>query len=281
MKKIAMIMLTCDRLKYTRLAVASVLKNDIDFTLHIVDNGSRETGMRDFLGSIADPRVNVKFNESNKGITGAVNEFWLGTDADVVGKIDNDIIIHEDGIASLYRYMELPQYCIVSGRREGHEFVGNNGEGVQVSEFCGLQGVVSLFVPGGFYLMNHEIIEKYGVVPTRYETSRILGWTDYQQLITKFGANILYGFPVVPFLHLPEGVNDSEETGFKEYYFKNFVSRRGKNIACTVDCIPDGFARLGSTPLLKETARKCKDDPDGLIQYTKKIAIELGINIDL
>lgn len=84
-----------NRLDYTRKAISSVLKDPTeDFRLTIWDNGSTD-GTREWLKQhIDDRRVrDVVLSKENVGQTAAVNTVWGRSDADLLGKLDNDCLV--------------------------------------------------------------------------------------------------------------------------------------------------------------------------------------------
>jgi glycosyltransferase involved in cell wall biosynthesis len=86
---------TWNRLEYTRLALSRLLSDpDEEFRLSIWDNGSTD-GTRDYLrGEVDDPRIHtITFSEENVGQIVAVNSIWSHSEADLLGKVDNDCLL--------------------------------------------------------------------------------------------------------------------------------------------------------------------------------------------
>ena len=85
---------TWNRLEYTRLALSRLLSDpDEEFRLSIWDNGSTD-GTRDYLrDEVDDPRVHdITFSDENVGQIVAVNTIWSSSQADLLGKVDNDCL---------------------------------------------------------------------------------------------------------------------------------------------------------------------------------------------
>lgn len=91
---VAIVLVTHNRLEYTRLALASLLADAAEeFSLTIWDNASTD-GTQEYLESVDDPRIKEKiFSKENIGQTGAMNYAWSKTNVELVGKLDNDCLV--------------------------------------------------------------------------------------------------------------------------------------------------------------------------------------------
>ena len=89
------IFLTFNRLYYTKITLP-VLLNSSDnnsFKIHIVDNGSTD-GTVEYLKKISHPKIeSIIYNKKNEGLVKPTKKFWEESNADLVGKIDNDILV--------------------------------------------------------------------------------------------------------------------------------------------------------------------------------------------
>jgi glycosyltransferase involved in cell wall biosynthesis len=85
---------TWNRLEYTRLTLSRLLSDPAEeFRLWIWDNGSTD-GTRDYLSGLEDPRIEeVILNDENVGQIIPVNAIWSKSEADLLGKIDNDCLL--------------------------------------------------------------------------------------------------------------------------------------------------------------------------------------------
>lgn len=92
--KIALVYITFNRLPYTQLSLPRLLEDPTeDFDLYIWDNGSTD-GTPEYLKSISDPRIkDIAFRPTNEGQSPAVNHAWTTSDADLLGKVDNDCLV--------------------------------------------------------------------------------------------------------------------------------------------------------------------------------------------
>src|SRR5687768_3359543 len=92
---IDLLFITFNRLHYTKLALSSVLADPSEeFSLTIWDNASSD-GTTEYLKTeVKDRRIReIVFSKENVGQTAALNKIWSRSDADLLGKLDNDCIV--------------------------------------------------------------------------------------------------------------------------------------------------------------------------------------------
>jgi len=92
---IDLIFTTYNRLQYTKLALASVLADPAErFSLKIWDNASIDSTVEYLRTKVSDPRIaDIVLSKENVGQIDAVNTVWGGSNADLLGKLDNDCIV--------------------------------------------------------------------------------------------------------------------------------------------------------------------------------------------
>jgi len=92
---IDLLFITYNRLKYTKLALASVLADPSEeFSLTIWDNASTDGTVEYLKNEVSDPRIkDIVFSRENVGQLAAVNEIWSQSKADLLGKLDNDCLV--------------------------------------------------------------------------------------------------------------------------------------------------------------------------------------------
>lgn len=92
---IDLVFITHNRLAYTKLALASVLAEPTEeFSLTIWDNVSTDGTAEYLRKEMDDPRIaDIVFSKKNIGHTAAVNEVWGKSNADLLGKLDNDCLV--------------------------------------------------------------------------------------------------------------------------------------------------------------------------------------------
>jgi len=97
--KIGIVMLTFNRLEYTKIVLNSYFKKtEVPHQLHIWDNYSTD-GTREWLTKTAMKKypITITLNSRNIGIPDAIRGYFrLSRDKDLVGKIDNDLLIKSD-----------------------------------------------------------------------------------------------------------------------------------------------------------------------------------------
>lgn len=93
--KIDLVFITCNRLHYTKLALASVLADPTEeFSLTIWDNASSDGTVEYLKNEVNNERIcDMVFSRENIGQTAAVNEIWSNSKADLLGKLDNDCLV--------------------------------------------------------------------------------------------------------------------------------------------------------------------------------------------
>lgn len=108
---IPVLLITWNRLAYTKKALESLLRSDCG-TIHIYDNCS-EDGTQDYLKMFTgSDRVRVVLNKKNTGIAGAWNYFlWVTNHAEFVVKCDNDTLLPPDFCARMIPHMEYVDLC--------------------------------------------------------------------------------------------------------------------------------------------------------------------------
>jgi len=113
--KIHLAFLTYNRLEYTKLALPALLADPAEeFVLTIWDNGSTD-GTPDYLKTICDRRiVEMVFSEKNLGQACVTDKIWSETDAELVGKVDNDCLVTAGWTRILAKaHEDLPQLGVV------------------------------------------------------------------------------------------------------------------------------------------------------------------------
>lgn len=100
MSDIEIVFLTFNRLDLNKQSLPALLESDpdIDYKVHICDNGSTD-GTVEWLKELDHPKIgDITFNDTNLGISPVTNRFWKKTNATYIGKIDNDIIVPKNWI---------------------------------------------------------------------------------------------------------------------------------------------------------------------------------------
>ena len=179
---IPIMMITWNRLAYTKQAVRALLKNTKHlFTLWIWDNGSTD-GTLEYLKNLDDSRIQVIFSVENVGLVPPMNEFfkWYGT-AEYVSKVDNDTIVPRGWLTRLKNVMDrLPLFVIQADHYLGLPYkLKNNQEfydQLERVEFEGKNLYLFPHVSGTGVLIRRKHIDK----PIDKKEGTLSGWVDYQ-----------------------------------------------------------------------------------------------------
>ena len=92
---IDLLFITYNRLYYTRLSLASIIADPTEeFSLTIWDNGSTDGTVEYLKAHVHDRRIKeIVFSRENVGQTAALTEIWSRSNADLLGKLDNDCLV--------------------------------------------------------------------------------------------------------------------------------------------------------------------------------------------
>ncbi|MFT5051730.1 MAG: GT2 family glycosyltransferase [Chlamydiales bacterium] len=105
-----------NRIDFTRRALQSVLDDPSQsFSLTIWDNASSD-GTQEYLRSISDPRIkDIVLSDENVGQVDAVNTVWQRSDAELLGKLDNDCILTPGWTEPLRKaHEDIPELGVIA-----------------------------------------------------------------------------------------------------------------------------------------------------------------------
>jgi len=205
-----------NRLEYTKMSIPSILANKFDFRLTVINDGSTEPGIKEYLRKVAnrDKRVNLIENERNLGLSTNTNRFWSKiAKAEFVGKFDNDAIIPPNCVESLYKFITKADKVGIVG---SFPFPKTWGKRWTLSDMGGgMQGVAVKFIGGIGYIMRKKLTELY---PIPKEGTKMWGWTNWQRRVSnKHKVIIAYAYPLIPIIHLCWLRRDMEEKLYQSY----------------------------------------------------------------
>jgi len=90
----SIVLVTYNRLEYTKKTINCLLNDQDEFDLYIWDNASIDGTKEYLMEEIKDSRIKeIYLSIENLGQTAAMNYFWAKCNTDLVGKLDNDILI--------------------------------------------------------------------------------------------------------------------------------------------------------------------------------------------
>ncbi|MBC8256249.1 MAG: glycosyltransferase [Candidatus Marinimicrobia bacterium] len=188
---VAVLYLTFNRLYYTRETLPALLdSSDTSFSVRIVDNGSTD-GTVEYLKKLNHPNIEkIFFNKRNKGLVKPTKRFWNESSADLVGKIDNDILVPKGWIDNLVdahlKILNLGVCGYCHFREE--DFNPDIVKEKVVSE----NGVFLRKQPwiGGNYLLKRGMVTKikgYRQSRKLFQKRILYGFNKYQETLAKSG----------------------------------------------------------------------------------------------
>ena len=201
--------ITHDRLDCTRRSLLDLIdKSDYPFRLQIVDNASTDEtkaylmeAVRRYSGRL---RIDLILNPCNVALSRVTNSFWRNSSADLVGKIDNDIVVEECWLSKFVEaHKRLEQLAVIGGCHFPEKLLRSKKIARNLDEHNGI-GLIRQPYIGGNYLAKRPILMEHGFLPEDIEprSFRLGGWTGYQERLAEKGFLIGYYYPIVRFEHL-------------------------------------------------------------------------------
>lgn len=93
MTRVALLLITHNRLEYTKRCLFNLFRSEHPYDLTIVDNVSTD-GTRKYLTKMRRPNVKIEHTNFHEGLSTITNRFWRRSMAyDLVGKVDNDTLV--------------------------------------------------------------------------------------------------------------------------------------------------------------------------------------------
>ncbi len=170
---IDLVLVTYNRLGYTRKTVERLLSDpDESFRLTIWDNAS-DDGTREYLHrEVSDPRiVDLVLSKDNVGQAAAVNTIWAKSDADLLGKLDNDCLLTPGWTRTLARaHEDLPELGTIAC---WHYFLDDfdlERARHKIQRFGEHQILRHPFTPGTGLLFKREWFERFGPIQGKATT---------------------------------------------------------------------------------------------------------------
>lgn len=213
-KQVPVLFTTYDRLEYTKLSLDALLKSDCG-PIFIVDNGSTD-GTKEWLIQAQRQnydKIKLTFNDKNRGVAGAMNQFISENDFKFLAKVDNDTIVPEDWLRVLLPVLDVADIVQAKHSIIKDTFNGTFDEWMQTMKTSKMQGVFyNRFVGGSGIVFKRNVI---GKLP---EDGWVLGgWNKWQ----KDNLNIKKAFcSNVEIKLLDTNYDGSHKQDYKGYYFE-------------------------------------------------------------
>lgn len=202
--KCLLLMVTYNRLEYTRLALDAALELDYpDLRIVVWDNASTD-GTVEYVRQRLKraPHAELIASPANRGVVYPMNEVWeADDDAELLAKIDNDTLVPPDLLTRLAEcHAQSDRFGVLSGfhfRKEGEALA----KASWIKSFDGVRILPQPYVGGCAVMMRRRVFDEIGPIrcrtAARHRPFMDSGWTAYQQLLTE-KQGLINGYPWPP-----------------------------------------------------------------------------------
>jgi hypothetical protein len=202
---ITVLMVTYNRLDYTRRALPALLASQgVSAEFVVWDNASTD-GTREWLVETvgSDPRVTLILARSNLGCVEPMNVSWGAARTPFVAKVDNDTLVPPGLLADLLRtHLRSREWGVLSGCHFRAEDVSEPT--IQATDGVWRQPHVG----GCAVMLRTSVFRAAGQIPTAGEpqSGPFLedGWTRYQHSLTRAGYRNGYPLPLTFVEHMED-----------------------------------------------------------------------------
>jgi len=177
------------------------------FTLTILDNGSSD-GTPEYLRKVINnqnttTKIQLICNHANQGLSKPTNEFWRRSNADLVGKIDNDILVENGWLETLVKaHGKIRDLVVVGGFHFPMEIFDYKKCKHNIYEYNNIQILRQPHIGGNYLAKRHILLENGFLEDSGGADFKLGGWTGYQNRLTKKGYIVGYHYPLICFEHL-------------------------------------------------------------------------------
>jgi len=209
-KNIPIMFLTYNRLEYTKQALNSLLESEAQ-RIVIIDNASTD-GTQKYLQTLDNKKIEkVIFNEDNKMVAGAMNQFFEMTESEeFIGKVDNDTIVPKNWISKMLFEMLSNGVSIAQPK---HNVLCNEKDFKEWSKDMEKKGdfLLNSHVGGSAILIDRAMID----APIIEGMGALMGWTQYQT-----ARHFLKGFLTTIEIKLLDMTGDNKQNydDYPDYY---------------------------------------------------------------
>lgn len=204
---VSILYITYNRLAYTKVTLPALVENaGANFELTIVDNGSTD-GTVDYLREFARRhRKQIKhvfFLEKNMGISTPTNAFWRTSNAEFLGKVDNDTLVPRNWLKRLLEaHQRVPDLGVIGGFHFNLGYVDVPALEKRVVSVDGVQLIPDAYIGGCCYLFRRSLQRLIGDLAI--SPQKTLGWTGYQKEIFRRGYINGYLYPLLQVEHFDD-----------------------------------------------------------------------------
>jgi GT2 family glycosyltransferase len=113
--RVPVLFVTYNRLDFTKIALKALLKSNCGRII-VFDNHSTD-GTQEWLKSLHNRKLKIVLNDTNLGITGAMNYLFSVTKRKkYIAKVDNDTVVQKDWLEKLLKVANQRQLDIVQAK---------------------------------------------------------------------------------------------------------------------------------------------------------------------
>lgn len=158
-KPVSLVIPVYNQLDYTRQCLESIARcTEPPYELIIVDNASTD-GTQDFL---RDVKATVITNRQNLGCAKAWNQGVRASHGDVIGILNNDIVVTKGWIEGLLNFMAKADHGIVSpAAREGHLNYDLDAYAIEFTRSCQAAARAELY--GACLVIKRDVFDRVGL----------------------------------------------------------------------------------------------------------------------
>ncbi|PIP38785.1 MAG: hypothetical protein COX19_10850 [Desulfobacterales bacterium CG23_combo_of_CG06-09_8_20_14_all_51_8] len=226
-RSVEIIMVIRDRLEYTKKAIESLVKQTYfdRFNLTIWDNDSSEETKNYLRGSVwaRYPFVrDVIFSEENKPLSEVTNTLFLKSNSDLIGKVDNDVIVPPDWLERCVKAHETyDDFGFIGGFHFLPEDIANLKP--KIDTFNGIDIWRKGHIGGCSFIIKRKDFVDIGLIPTSDKI--LMGLSEYQHIFHKHGKVNGYLWPLIWVDHF-EDVRSPNHIDNPEYNDYKWACRR-------------------------------------------------------
>lgn len=187
--------------KWLEKAVASVLAQKYRYwELCIVDDASTDPAVREYLSSLKDRRIRVKFAEENKGIAEASNAAAAFATGDYLLLMDNDDELHPEALSSFYYNLLKTNADIIYSDMDMIDENGEHSAPLYKPDWSPDLMLSQMYI-GHLLGFKRELFKKCGGFRSEFNGAQdydlFLRMTEHTQKITHV-SKVLYSWRTLP-----------------------------------------------------------------------------------
>lgn len=160
--------ITHNRPRYTKKSLPALLRACDDKTrVWIWHNGSDSETQSIVESYLKDPHIyRYQYSRENVGLSQPQNWIWSHSDAWLIGKVDDDILVTREFILTLKEYHHInPRFGVLSAWNYGPDDFDPTLAQKKIIRFGHKDLLQHSWVGGGSYLMKRQCVRSAGLLP--------------------------------------------------------------------------------------------------------------------